>query len=93
MERAAIIYYAIINIATAAVYYADKRYSKMRHRRVPEKVLLLLAFLGGGVGAFFSMQVFRHKTKKPKFIISVPMAIILHMAVWYGVLNGLIALG
>lgn len=93
MEKVAIIYYCVINIVAAVFYYADKRYSKMRHRRIPEKLLLLFAFLGGGAGAFFSMQVFRHKTAKPKFILLVPAAILLHMAVWYGVLNGLITLG
>ena len=47
-----------------------------------ERVLLLLAFLGGGAGAFFGMTVFRHKTKHIKFIILVPLSILLHLAVW-----------
>lgn len=76
-----LLYYIIINVAAAAVYFADKRFA-VRHRRVPERVLLLLAFLGGGAGAFFGMTVFRHKTKHMKFIILVPLSIILHLAVW-----------
>lgn len=68
---------------TAAVYFADKRFAVVHRWRVPERVLLLLALLGGGAGAFFAMTVFRHKTKHIKFIILVPLTIILHMAIWW----------
>ncbi len=77
-----LLYYIIINVAAAAVYFADKRFAARHRRRVPERVLLLLAFLGGGAGAFFGMTVFRHKTKHMKFIILVPLSIILHLALW-----------
>ena len=39
----------------------------------PKKVLLLAAFAGGSVGALAGMMMFRHKTKKAKFVISVPI--------------------
>jgi uncharacterized membrane protein YsdA (DUF1294 family) len=35
--------------------------------RVPERVLLLLAFVGGSVGAWLGMKVFHHKTIKGAF--------------------------
>lgn len=77
-----LLYYIIINVAAAAVYFADKRFAVRHRRRVPERVLLLLAFLGGGAGEFLGMTVFRHKTKHIKFIILVPLSILLHLAVW-----------
>lgn len=40
--------------------------------RVPERVLLGLAFVGG-VGVWLGMYVFHHKTKKPKFYLGVPL--------------------
>lgn len=82
-QKIVLIYYIIINVAAAAVYFADKRFAVAHRWRVPERVLLLLAFLGGGAGAFFAMTVFRHKTKHIKFIILVPLSIILHMAIWW----------
>lgn len=83
LQKIALIYYIIINVVTAAVYFADKRFAVAHRWRVPERVLIGLAFLGGGAGAFFAMTVFRHKTKHIKFIILVPLAILLHMAIWW----------
>jgi uncharacterized membrane protein YsdA (DUF1294 family) len=48
-------------------YGYDKQISGTDRMRVPEKVLLLLAFLGGTPGALVGMQVFRHKTTKQSF--------------------------
>ena len=38
-----------------------------------------LAFLGGAFGAFCAMQLFRHKTHKPLFYITVPILMILQI--------------
>ena len=48
-------------------YGYDKLIAGTDRMRVPERVLLLLAFLGGTPGALIGMQVFRHKTTKPSF--------------------------
>ena len=48
-------------------YGYDKLIAGTERTRVPEKVLLLLALLGGTPGALVGMQVFRHKTTKPSF--------------------------
>ena len=64
-----LVYYLIlINIAAFIVYGADKSYAKKGARRIPEKTLLLWAFLGGSIGALLGMKVFHHKTLKPKFV-------------------------
>ena len=34
------------------------------------------AIIGGGIGAFLGMQVFRHKTKHTQFVIGIPMIMI-----------------
>ena len=41
----------------------DKRQAKKKGQRIPEKNLWFLAILGGGIGAYFGMQMFRHKTQ------------------------------
>ena len=75
-----LVYYLIlINIATFIVYGADKSYAKKGARRIPEKTLLLWAFLGGSIGALLGMKVFHHKTLKPKFAITVPVLCVLEI--------------
>ena len=41
--------------------------------RVPEKTLLILALIGGSAGAIAGMMCFRHKIRKAKFMITVPV--------------------
>jgi len=56
--------------------YADKKKAIKRQYRIPESVLLWSAFLGGAIGAYMGMKMFRHKTKHIKFTLGVPVAII-----------------
>lgn len=75
-----LVYLAIINIVTFLVYAWDKRLAKKSNaRRIPEKNLLLLAAIGGSVGALCAMYKLRHKTLHKKFFIGVP-AILLAQA-------------
>jgi len=57
----------IWNVLVFFVYGLDKMLAKMESYRISEKTLLTMTFLFGGIGAVFGMEVFRHKTKKPKF--------------------------
>jgi uncharacterized membrane protein YsdA (DUF1294 family) len=66
--------------AFAAMGY-DKRQAKRKGQRIPEKNLWGLALLGGGIGAYFGMQTFRHKTRHTSFRIGF-----LGLALAYGVL-------
>jgi uncharacterized membrane protein YsdA (DUF1294 family) len=54
----------------------DKSQAKRNAWRISESVLLVLAFLGP-FGAFLTMQLFRHKTRKPKFWL-VPIFLVIH---------------
>lgn len=51
----------------------DKRLAKKRGFRIPEASLLLVAALGGGIGALVAMLACRHKTKHLSFMIVVPL--------------------
>ena len=73
-------YLAIINVLVLVVYGGDKLFDKLDSWRVPEKVLLLLALLGGSIGALLAMQIFRHKTRHLKFRYGVPMILLLQVA-------------
>jgi uncharacterized membrane protein YsdA (DUF1294 family) len=56
-----------ISVVAFLTYGYDKLIAGTEHMRVPERVLLLLAFVGGTPGALVGMQVFRHKTAKQTF--------------------------
>lgn len=71
---AAVLLLAALNLASFALYGADKRRAVRGGRRIPERTLLLSAALFGGAGALAGMYVFRHKTKHVKFTVLVPAA-------------------
>ncbi|WP_296771794.1 DUF1294 domain-containing protein [Selenomonas sp.] len=73
-------YLFVINIVVLVVYGGDKLFAKLDKWRVPEKFLLLLALLGGSVGALLAMQIFRHKTRHFKFRYGVPVILLLQIA-------------
>lgn len=74
---------ALLNIATFFIYGYDKRCAVKDRRRIPERVLIILAVLGGGIGAALAMAGFRHKTKHAKFTIIVPLCMLAQMYVIY----------
>ena len=57
----------VYNVIVFLVYGFDKIIAGGRARRISEKTLLVLALLGGSVGALFGMYLFRHKTRKTSF--------------------------
>ena len=72
------------NLAVFAIFGIDKSKAKRGDRRVSEIALLLIAFFLGAVGALAGMLVFRHKTRKLKFKILVPIAFLLNAAIAIG---------
>ena len=79
IHKISAVYLLAVNIAAFAVYGRDKMCAKRGMWRVPEKILLLLAFLGGSVGAMVGMAIFRHKTLHLKFRYGVPLILILQL--------------
>ena len=67
-------YLALVNIWAFALMGFDKRRAKQKGaRRIRERTLFLSALLGGGLGAFLGMWVFRHKTKHWYFVTGIPL--------------------
>ncbi len=79
--RMMLIYYLLaVNVLTFIVYGVDKWKARSGRWRVPEATLMGLAALGGSVGAWLAMQLFRHKTQKKKFRYGVPILFVLQVA-------------
>ena len=73
------------NLLTFLIMGLDKRLAVGGKRRISESTLLLLAILFGAVGVLAAMPVFHHKTKKPLFLIMVPVALLLNVLMAIGV--------
>ena len=73
-----------VNLVSFTLYGLDKLKAKKGLWRIRESTLLLIALLGGSVGALLGMEVFRHKTKHWQFKVLVPVFLVLHiaLAVW-----------
>ena len=72
-------YILIVNIFASAVTVIDKNAAKKHRRRVRERDLMLISAVGGSVGMFITMKVIHHKTKHPKFMIGIPVMIVLQL--------------
>ncbi|WP_373279813.1 DUF1294 domain-containing protein [Lactococcus fujiensis] len=55
--------------------------------RIPERVLILLAVFGGGIGAFLGGQICHHKTRKSYFWISWIVGLIVDVVILYFLLK------
>ena len=73
-------YFGIINIISVFLTVIDKHNAKHSKRRIRENTLLCYALLGGSITMYFTMLIIRHKTKKIKFMIGIPIIIILQSA-------------
>ena len=83
MSNAIAIYLAVVfalSIVCFAAYGLDKRRAGLGGRRVPELTLQILALSGGWPGGWLAQRQFRHKTKKPAFLIAFWCVVVLHVA-------------
>lgn len=83
-----VIYILIIwNIVTFILMAVDKYKSMHDSRRISEETLLTAAFAMGAAGSLLGSIIFRHKTRKWKFRILFPGALIFNLSViflvWY----------
>ena len=73
----------VINIVTFVVYGIDKWKAMKGRWRISEFTLLLLAVIGGSIGALLGMRVWHHKTKHLKFKYGVPLILLAQLALLY----------
>ena len=74
-------YLIIHNMIGMGVMWADKRKGKKGAWRIPEKTLFLVSILGGSIGTWAGMYLFRHKTKHWYFVVGMPLILVLQIAV------------
>ena len=74
-------YIAIISIVAIVITIKDKICAKLDKSRTPEKKLLLISALGGSLAMLITMLLIRHKTRHMKFMIGIPVILILQIII------------
>lgn len=69
-----------INILAIVLVIYDKRASRRGSWRIKESTLMLVSALGGSLAMLISMRRVRHKTKHAKFMVGIPVMIMLQAA-------------
>lgn len=77
-------YLSLINILAFTLMGLDKSKARRRAWRIPERALFLSAAVGGSLGSILGMAAFRHKTRHLRFVLGLPLILLLQLclAVW-----------
>lgn len=73
MKQALLVYLLLINAAGFLSMLADKQKAKKKKWRISEAALMSIAALGGSLGSLAGMYAFRHKTRRKKFTVGIPL--------------------
>lgn len=76
-------YVGAVSLATLVATVADKAKARRGGARVPERVLLGLALVGGSPGLVLGMALARHKTRKVSFLLPAFGIVLMHAALAY----------
>ena len=80
MHQYSLYYLLAINIVSFFLYGIDKYKAKRGKWRISEATLIMMAAIGGSVGAWAGMQLWHHKTMHKKFKYGIPLIIIMQIA-------------
>ena len=94
MMESLLYYFVCVNVLTFLVYGIDKwrstsgrllptgrKKARQGKWRISEATLLLLAVIGGSIGAWLGMRVWRHKTMHKKFKYGIPAILMIHIII------------
>lgn len=79
MHQYSMYYFLAINIVSFFLYGIDKYKAKKGRWRISEATLLMMAVIGGSIGAWVGMRLWHHKTMHKKFKYGIPIIIILQV--------------
>ena len=79
------IYLVVINIIAVIVTVHDKSAAQRGAWRVKERTLMLISALGGAPAMYLTMLTIHHKTRKPLFMIGIPVIFILELILFFAV--------
>ena len=80
MHQYSMYYLLAINFVSFFLYGIDKYKAKKGRWRISEATLLMMAVIGGSIGAWAGMRLWHHKTMHKKFKYGIPIIIIMQVA-------------
>jgi uncharacterized membrane protein YsdA (DUF1294 family) len=87
VEKILIIYCIILNLAGYISMGIDKDRARKNRWRIRERSLFLISILGGSFGSLLGMILFHHKTKHIKFILGIPVILLLQIIILVYILS------
>ena len=82
-----LIYFAVMSVVAIGLTVYNKSAAVHHRRRIRERTLLLTAALSGCVAMYVTMLLIRHKTRKNKFMVGIPVIFIIEdlivLALWF----------
>jgi uncharacterized membrane protein YsdA (DUF1294 family) len=79
--KAFLLFYLVIAVVSVILTVHDKSAARKGAWRVPEATLMGIGFIGGALPMLITMKLIRHKTRHIKFMVGLPLEIILHVAI------------
>lgn len=79
MHQYSTYYLLAINALSFILFGLDKYKAKKGKWRISEATLLMIAVIGGSIGAWAGMQLWHHKTMHKKFKYGIPAIIIMQV--------------
>ncbi|MCR8846471.1 DUF1294 domain-containing protein [Paenibacillus sp. SC116] len=76
------IYMCILNLVGYGMMSNDKRRATRNKRRIPERNLFMVAWLGGALGVLTGMYQKRHKTQHTTFTAGIPFILLVNLFVY-----------
>ena len=83
MTQLVVTFLLVINIVAFFAFGTDKWKAKKGKWRIPESTLMLLALVGGSMGAWCGMRVWHHKTMHAKFRYGLPAIFIAQVIILF----------
>ena len=80
-----LVYFCIITLISIVSMGIDKVKSIKKQRRISESILMILAVIGGSLGIYLGMGIFRHKTQKNFFVFGVPFIFFIQTIIVYSI--------
>ncbi|MBO7634154.1 MAG: DUF1294 domain-containing protein [Lachnospiraceae bacterium] len=88
-----LVYLAVMTVVGLIIMKADKTKAEKNKWRIKEATLFLISGIGGSLGTWAGMYLFRHKTKHWYFVVGMPLILIAHIALLVFLFNkGILAL-
>jgi uncharacterized membrane protein YsdA (DUF1294 family) len=83
------IYILMINLIGFGLMRKDKKKAQRHEYRISERTLWTVAIIGGSIGSYIAMKVYRHKTKHRLFALGFPFLVIVHSVLFIWINQGI----